>query len=189
MREVGVLWRVKFMVQTSDRLGLLECPDLSVGCKRSRNWTRQTVKVAKAHRKVRLQTEDYNHELSRMLVNRFGAIVFEKLHIQNMVKNHSLAKSITDAGWAQLQTFTSHKAAEAGATVKLVDPYGTTVDCSRCRFHVLKPLSERIHHGQCAPETLHEDISHEYRKEAHEFIRGRNCGTNTLSKRTEEFDP
>jgi len=145
MREVGVLWRVKFMIQTPDRLGLLECPDLSVGGKRSRNWTRQTVKVAKARRKVRLQTEDYDHELSRMIVNRFSVIVSEKLHIQNMVKNPSHAKSITDTGWAQLQTFTSYKAAEAGATAKFVDPWDTTVDCSRCGFHVPKTLSERIH--------------------------------------------
>ena len=113
--------------------------------KRSRNWMRQTVRVAKVHRKVRLQRMDFNHKLSRMLVNRFGMIVFEKLRIQNMVKNHSLAKSIADAGWGQLQAFTSYKAAEAGAVVKFVDPYETTADCSRCGFHVPKTLSERMH--------------------------------------------
>jgi len=113
--------------------------------KHSKNWTRQTIKVAKAHRKVRVQRGDFNHKLSRMLVNRFGMIVFEKLRIQNMVKNHRLAKSIADAGWGQLQAFTSYKAAEAGAIVKFVDPSNTTADCSRCGFHVPKTLSERIH--------------------------------------------
>jgi putative transposase len=72
-------------------------------------------------------------------------IAFEKLQIQNMVKNHSLAKSIMDASWGQLQAFTSYKAAEAGTIVEFVDPYGTTVNCSRCGFHVPKTLSERIH--------------------------------------------
>jgi putative transposase len=80
-----------------------------------------------------------------MLVRRFGMIVFEKVRIQNMVKNHRLAKSIEDAGWSQLQAFTSYKAAEAGAVVKFVDPYGTTADCSSCGFHVPKTLSERMH--------------------------------------------
>ncbi len=113
--------------------------------KRSRNWTRQTMRVAKVHRKVRLQRMDFNHKLSRMLVNRFDMIIFERLRIQNMIKNHQLAKSIADAGWGQLQTFTSYKAAEAGAVVKFVDPYDTTADCSRCGFHVPKTLSKRVH--------------------------------------------
>ena len=113
--------------------------------KHSRNWMRQTVKVAKVHRKVRLQRMDFNHKLSRMLVNRFDTIVFERLSIQNMVKNHRLAKSIADAGWGQLEAFTSCKAAEAGAIVMHVDPYGTTADCSRCGFPVPKTLSQRIH--------------------------------------------
>jgi len=102
------------------------------------------VRVAKVHRKVRLQRTDFNHKTSRMLVRRFGMIVFEKVRIQNMVKNHRLAKSIEDAGWSQLQAFTSYKAAEAGAVVKFVDPYGTTANCSSCGFHVPKTLSERM---------------------------------------------
>ncbi len=113
--------------------------------KRSKNRMRQTVRVAKVHRKVRLQRTDFNHKISRMLVRRFGMIVFEKLRIQNMMTNHRLAKSMADASWGQLQAFTSYKAAEAGATVNFVDPYGTTRDCSRCGFHVPKTLSERMH--------------------------------------------
>ncbi len=113
--------------------------------KHSKNWMRQAVKVAMFHRKVRLQRMDFNHKLSRRFVNRFGVIVFERLRIQNMVKNHRLAKSIADASWGQLQMFTSYKAAEAGAIVKFVDPYDTTADCSNCGLHVPKTLSERIH--------------------------------------------
>lgn len=111
----------------------------------SKNRVKQTVRVAKVHCKVRLQRSDFNHKISQMLVNRFGMIVFEKLRIQGMVKNHRLAKSIADAGWSQLQAFTSYKAAEAGAVVKFVDPYGTTANCSRCGFHIPKRLSERVH--------------------------------------------
>ena len=113
--------------------------------KHSKNWTRQSMRVAKVHRKVRLQRMDFNHKLSRMLVNRFDVIIFERLRIQNMLKNHQLAKSIADAGWGQLQAFTSYKAGGAGAVVKFVDPYDTTADCSKCGFHVPKTLSKRVH--------------------------------------------
>jgi len=113
--------------------------------KRSKNWCKQKTKVARVHRKVRLQRTDFNHKLSRTLINQYSMIAFEKLQIQNMVKNHSLAKSIMDAAWGQLQAFTSYKAAGAGTIVEFVDPYGTTVNCSRCGFHVPKTLSERIH--------------------------------------------
>ena len=118
---------------------------LSKSKKHSKNWHKQKRKVARVHRKVRLQRTDFNHKLSRTLINQYSLIAFEKLQIQNMVKNHSLAKSIMDASWGQLQAFTSYKAAEAGTIVEFVDPYGTTVNCSRCGFHVPKTLSERIH--------------------------------------------
>jgi putative transposase len=111
----------------------------------SENRRRQVIKLARIHRKIRLQRADFNHKLSRILVNRFDVIGFENLRIPSMMKNRSLAKSIADAGWGQLRLFTSYKAAEAGKIVEAVDSYGTTRDCSRCGFHVPKMLSERIH--------------------------------------------
>jgi len=113
--------------------------------KGSQNRRKQVIKLACIHRKIRLQRTDFNHKLSRNLVNRFDVIGFEELQIPNMMRNHYLAKSIADAGWGQLRLFTSYKAEEAGKRVEAVDPYGTTRDCSRCGFHVPKNLSERIH--------------------------------------------
>jgi putative transposase len=113
--------------------------------KGSANRRKQSIKLARIHRKIRLQRTDFNHKLSRTLVNRFDVIGFENLRIPNMMKSHSLAKSIADAGWGQLRLFTSYKAEEAGRIVEVVDSYGTTRDCSKCGFHVSKMLSERIH--------------------------------------------
>jgi putative transposase len=113
--------------------------------KGSQNRRKQVTKLARIHRKIRLQRTDFNHKLSRILVNRFDVIGFENLRIPNMMKNHRLAKSIADAGWGQLRIFTSYKAEEAGKRVETVDPYGTTRDCSRCGVHVPKNLSERVH--------------------------------------------
>lgn len=125
--------------------------------KGSRNRRKQAIKLACIHRKTRLQRTDFNHKLSRTLVNRFDVIGFEKLQIPNMMKNHGLAKSIADAGWGQLRLFTSYKAEEAGKIVEAVDPYGTTRDCSRCGFHVPKNLSEKIHKCPSCSLTLDRD--------------------------------
>ena len=62
-----------------------------------------------------------------------------------MVKNHHLAKSISDAGWGQLMCFTEYKAAEAGTFVEYVNAYNTTQLCSRCGKIVPKTLATRIH--------------------------------------------
>jgi putative transposase len=125
--------------------------------KDSQNQHKQVTKLARIHQKIRLQRADYNHKLSRTLVNRFDVIGFENLRIPNMMKNHRLAKSIADAGWGQLRLFTSYKAEEAGKIVEVVDSYGTTRDCSKCEFHVSKMLSERIHKCPNCGLTLDRD--------------------------------
>ena len=82
---------------------------------------------------------------SRMLVDTYDRIVFEKLQIQNMVQNHHLAKSISDAGWYQLMNFTKSKAECAGKVVEFVDPRNTSQNCSGCHNTVTKDLSIRVH--------------------------------------------
>ncbi|QQK78531.1 IS200/IS605 family element transposase accessory protein TnpB [Salicibibacter cibi] len=66
--------------------------------------------LAKQHERVANKRRDAAHKTSRQLVNHYHTIVFEDLNIQGMVKNHRLAKSITDAAWRQLIKFTTYKA-------------------------------------------------------------------------------
>lgn len=113
--------------------------------KGSYNRNKQKVIVGRAHRKIRNQRKDFNHKLSSTLVNTYDKIVFEKLQIQNMVKNKHLSKSINDAGWYQLIEMTKYKAEYAGKVVELVNPHNTSQLCSRCGEHVKKSLSVRIH--------------------------------------------
>ena len=112
---------------------------------RSRNRNNQRIVVAKVHRTIRNQRKDFAHKTSRKLVNEYDHIVFEDLQIQNMVKNHHLAKSISDAGWSQLISFTKTKAEYAGKIVELVNPRNTSQICSCCGNIVPKDLSVRIH--------------------------------------------
>ncbi|KUG19423.1 mobile element protein [hydrocarbon metagenome] len=78
-------------------------------------------------------------------MDRFGMIVFEDLHIQNLQKNHHLAKSIADVAWRMFVTITESKAEEAGSRVVLANPRNTSQMCSRCGIMVKKTLSDRVH--------------------------------------------
>ncbi len=77
-------------------------------------------------------------------MNNYDHVVFEKLQIQNMLKNHCLAKSIVDASWSQLINLTIYKAEYAGKIVELVNPNGTSQTCI-CGYHVPKTLAVRVH--------------------------------------------
>ncbi|WP_445475503.1 RNA-guided endonuclease InsQ/TnpB family protein [Methanococcoides methylutens] len=118
---------------------------LSKKNKGSKNRNKQRLKVARVHRKIRNQRLDFNHKLSRVLVNRFDRIVFEDLSIRNMVKNHHLAKSIHDVAWGQLIQLTESKAEEAGKYVELVNPRNTSQKCCSCGNIVKKSLAVRVH--------------------------------------------
>ena len=103
--------------------------------------------VQHAHQRIANRRKDFAHKLSRELVNNFGMIVFEDLHINNMLQNHCLAKSIVDASWNQLIRYTTYKAENAGRRVVSVDPRNTSKQCSCCGTMVEKVLSVRVH--QC----------------------------------------
>ena len=111
---------------------------------RSKNRNKQRIKVAMVHRAIRNQRKDFAHRISKQLVDKYDHIVFEDIQIKNMMQNHHLAKSISDAGWSQLISFTKTKAEYAGKIVELVNPYGTSQTCI-CGYKVPKKLSMRIH--------------------------------------------
>ena len=134
----------KFLRQSENKL-VKQQKRLSRKKKGSSNRNKQRIKIAKLHRQIKNQRKDFAHQISRKFINTYDLIVFEKLQIQNMLKNHHLAKSISDAGWYQLIQFTKYKAEYAGKVVELVNPKNTTQNCSNCGNKVLKSLSIRIH--------------------------------------------
>jgi putative transposase len=133
----------KFLRESEDKL-TQEQKRLSRKRKGSGKRNKQRVIVSKVHRKIRNQRKDFAHKLSINLVNTYDLIKFEYLQIKNMVQNHHLAKSISDAGWYQLMQFTKSKAECAGKIVEFVNPAGTSQTCI-CGFHVPKDLSVRVH--------------------------------------------
>ena len=110
-----------------------------------RNRVKAKVKVARLHEKIVNRRTDFLHKASRVIAETYETVYVEDLKIGNMVRNHCLAKSISDAGWGRFIGMVVYKAESAGGRVIQVNPRNTTQDCSRCGERVEKSLSDRIH--------------------------------------------
>lgn len=111
----------------------------------SNNRRKQRTKVARAHERVVNRRRDFLHKTSRRLVDSHDGFAFEKLSVRNMLKNHRLAKSISDASWSVFVSMTAYKAEKAGKPFALVPPRDTSSRCSGCDALVPKTLKVRTH--------------------------------------------
>lgn len=100
--------------------------------------------IAKTHLKIERQRKDSLHKISRKYAD-YDLIAVEKLNIKGMLKNHHLAKSITDASWNTLLQMIRYKAENAGSYFVEVNPHYTSQKCSGCGAIVQKSLSIRTH--------------------------------------------
>ena len=119
-------------------------------CQRgSANRAKTKAKVARAHRKVRASRTDFLHRTSAGLVRGHDVIVIEDLAVQNMVRNRSLAKAISDCGWGAFRRMLEYKAARAGRHLIVIDRwYPSSKTCSACG-HLLAALSLNTRTWQC----------------------------------------
>jgi putative transposase len=126
--------------------------------KKGSNRRRKAMKLlAKAHLRVKRQRQDFHHKVALRLVQTNDAIYHEDLQTANMLKNHHLAKSISDAGWSQFLSILAAKAAYAGRRVVAVPPAYTSQRCSGCGVLVAKGLSVRWHSCPECGTSLHRD--------------------------------
>ncbi len=108
------------------------------------NRRRKAVRLLqRAHAHVRNQRADFQHKLSRQLVNEYGVIAVEDLNVKGLAAG-MLAKSVCDAGWSMFVAMLLYKAASAGREVIQVDPRGTSQTCL-CGQRVPKTLADRWH--------------------------------------------
>ncbi len=128
--------------------------------KKGSNRRKKAVKrLARAQLKVRRQRQDFHHKAALSLVRQYDIISYEDLQTANMVHNHRLAKSISDAGWGSFLTILAFKAANAGKQAVAVPPAFTSQICSGpdCGRVVWKGLSVRWHRCPDCGTSLHRD--------------------------------
>jgi putative transposase len=115
--------------------------------------------VARVHERIAFKRDNFTHQKSRQIVDRFGVICVEDLTVNRMMHNHCLAKSIADASWSEFFSQLSCKAAEAGRQFVKVNPAYTSQDCSRCGHRQKMPLSERTYHCPCCLLSIDRDLN------------------------------
>ena len=113
--------------------------------KQSANRKKARQRLAKAYLKVRRQREDFARKTANALVSSHDLLAYENLKIANLVKNHTLAKSISDASWGRFLSWLTYYGQIHGIPVIAVEPAFTSQDCSACGTRVKKSLSTRTH--------------------------------------------
>jgi putative transposase len=115
----------------------------------SNNYLKAKQALGRKHLKVARQRRDFAIKTARCVVRSNDLVAIEDLQVRNMVKNHCLAKSISDASWAMFRQWLEYFARVYGRQVIVVAPHYTSQECSRCHAIVKKALSTRTHTCQC----------------------------------------
>jgi putative transposase len=124
--------------------------------KNSANRAKARTAVARVHARISDRRRDFLHKLSTRLINENQVICIEDLSVRNMVKNHSLARAISDASWSELRRHLEYKARWYGREVIAIDRwYPSSKTCSACG-RIVEKLPLTIRGWTCACGAAHD---------------------------------
>lgn len=116
----------------------------------SNNYYKQKKKIALCHEKIRNARKDYLHRVSHEIISENQVIVSENLQIKNMVKNHHLAKSISDVSWYELTRQLVYKAVWNGRQyIKINTFYASSQTCSVCGYQNTQTKNLYVREWKC----------------------------------------
>lgn len=135
----------KYLSRSQKKLAKLQ-RELSRKPKGSKNREKARIKVARMHEHIVNQRQDTLHKISTELVRNYDVICMEDLQVKNMVKNHKLALSISDASWGEFKRQLQYKCDWYGRELIRIDKFFPSSQlCSSCgeRWNGTKDLSVR----------------------------------------------
>ncbi len=129
--------------------------------KKSKNYQKQRMKVARLRERVAFQREDFLNKLSTELIRQYDIICLEDLHIKGLLKNHKLAKAISDVSWSSFVQKLMYKAKWYGReVVKVSRFYPSSQICHACgHYDCKKSLDIRAWTCPSCFTTLDRDIN------------------------------
>lgn len=121
-----------------------------------KNWQKAQKMKARYQAKVANKRHDYLQKLTTHLVRQYDVIVIEDLRTKNLLKNHHLSKSISNASWSLFRQMLEYKCKWYGKKLIAVDPKNTSRICSNCGYNSgPKPLN--IREWTCPKCHVHHD--------------------------------
>jgi putative transposase len=152
----------------------------------SNRWKRANARVQKVHAGVANSRRNLIHETTTMLAKDYDVIVVEDLNVAGMVKNHSLAKHISDAAWGEFTRQLEYKTKWYGSTLVKVDRfYPSSKTCASCGTVKAKlPLATRTYACDHCGHTMGRDLN-----AAINIARQGLAGTSSVTGRRGEVRP
>ena len=128
---------IKRLIRLSRQLNKKQHPktksEALKGVKKSNNYIKVSLKLAKLHTKIANNRIEFLHKTTSVLVNNCNNICLETLQISNMLKNHKLAKSLSDVSLSKFNEILEYKAKYNGVSIHRADRfYPSSKTCSHC---------------------------------------------------------